>query len=160
MTDTSDARQAVRIAGSILDRSIPLFLGCKQLLGALSRLGVDDRKPFLTIVGVESETDDYPLLPHVRAMWDQQRLAEKDAELAAYLPKVQEHVFEACRETIRQFGRFADETKTWNVYRLDDDGNQVLVQNFLDDHEAKRLVEDLEARGDGQTYWAECNPSQ
>src|SRR3712207_5197446 len=92
-----DAERAVRIAREILDGSMPVFLGCKQLLGPLNRLGVHHEAPFVTITGVESELDEFPVWPDERPLWNPQALAEKDAQLAKWLPEIQEHVFEACR---------------------------------------------------------------
>ena len=100
----SDAERAVRLAREILDGSMPVFLGCKQLLGPLNRLGVHHEKPFVTITGVESELDEFPVRPEERPLWNAQALAVKDAQLAEWLPKVQERVFEACRAVIQRFG--------------------------------------------------------
>jgi hypothetical protein len=99
----SDAEQAVRIAKSILDGSAPVFLGCKQLCGLLHRLGLDRDKPYVTIVGVESETDHLPILPHDRLHWNKEVLARKDAELAAYLPQIEASVMTACRAIIARY---------------------------------------------------------
>jgi hypothetical protein len=100
----SDAKRAVRIAREILDGSMPVFLGCKQLLGPLNRLGVHHEKPFITITGVESQLDESPVWPEERKLWNDEALAREDAELAAWLPKIKSAVFEACREVVRRFG--------------------------------------------------------
>src|SRR5438067_434727 len=100
----SDAEKAVRIARGILDGSIPVFLGRKQLLGPLNRLGVHHEEPFVTITGVESELDESPVWPEERKLWSRQALAREDAKLAAWLPRIQPAVFEACRAVIRRFG--------------------------------------------------------
>ena len=89
----ADAYQAVRIARSIIDGSTPLFLGCIQLEGPLGRLGVREQPEFSTIMGVNSETDDCPVLPEIRKVWDPDALARKDTDLAAYLPRIQEAYF-------------------------------------------------------------------
>ncbi len=99
-----DAQQAVEIARSIIDGSIPLVLGCKQLVGPLASLGVHHQEPFLTITGVDSETDDVPVWPTERAMWNKQHLAEEDAKLADWIPKIERPVLEACRAVIERFG--------------------------------------------------------
>src|SRR3954467_262651 len=91
----SDAEQAVRIANSILDGSTSVYVGCRQLSGILNRLGLDREKPFVTIVGVESETDHLPILPQDRQRWNKESLIKKDAELAAYLPRIEANVIEA-----------------------------------------------------------------
>jgi hypothetical protein len=100
----SDAPKAVRIARSILDGSMPVFLGCKDLLGPLARLGVHHEKPFLTITGVESELDQFPIRPDERKLWNQEAVARADKKLAVWLPSIQEQVFHACRAVIERFG--------------------------------------------------------
>ncbi|SRR5258706_7847828 len=100
----SDAQIAVRIAGAILAGSMPVFLGCKQLLGPLNRLGVHHQEPFITITGVESELDASPIFPGERELWNEESLAREDAKLAAWLPMIQPAVLEACRAIVRRFG--------------------------------------------------------
>jgi hypothetical protein len=151
----TDVFTAVSIARAILDGSTPLFLGCKQLCGPLHRLEVSDQEPFVTIIGVESETDAFPISLQDREMWNQQRLAEKDAELAAYLPKIQEQVDAACRAIIDRFGNSAYARGNWSVYRIDDNGNEFVVQVQIDEKDAMRIVAEFEARGHKQTYWAQ-----
>jgi hypothetical protein len=155
MVDASDARNAVGIARSILDGSMPLFLGCQRLATSLARLGVYDQPEFNIIVGVNSEADEFPIEPSVRERWDAKALAEKDAELAAYLPKIQESVMDACRTVIDRFGPFAYPPGNWTVYRIDDNGNEFVVQAHIDEDTANRIVAEFEARGHKQTYWAQ-----
>lgn len=100
----SDTERAVRIAREVLDGKTPPFLGCKQLVGPLHRLGVDREEPFIAIVGVESELDESPVWPGERKLWNEQALAREDAKLAAWLPRIQPAIFEACRAVVRRFG--------------------------------------------------------
>jgi hypothetical protein len=100
----SDAERAVRIAREVLDGKTPAFLGCKQLLGPLQRLGVDREEPFLTIKGVESELDEIPVWPEERRHWNEQALAREDAKLGAWLPQIQTAILDACRAVVRRFG--------------------------------------------------------
>jgi len=44
---------------------------------------------------------------------------------------------------------------TWSVWRTDDTGNTFLVRGGLTQEEAQRLVEEFEARGHKQMYFAE-----
>lgn len=48
--------------------------------------------------------------------------------------------------------------QNWRVMRQDDPGNKFLVQENLSETEARRLADELEARGHKQTYWAEQMP--
>jgi hypothetical protein len=99
------SEKAVRIARGILEGSTPVFLGCKHLAGPLARLGVGREEPFITITGVESELDEAPISPEERKHWNPQALAREDAKLAAWLPKIEPAVFEACRAVLRQFAK-------------------------------------------------------
>ena len=99
-----DAERAVRIARAILDGATPVFLGCSQLLGPLTRLGVHHEEPFVTITAVESELDESPVSPEERKIWNQHALAQEDAKLAEWLPEIQPAVFEACRAVVERFG--------------------------------------------------------
>ena len=51
--------------------------------------------------------------------------------------------------------RLPSSDATWAVYRIDDNGNQFVVRRHLNHDEARRLVEEFEARGHKQMYWAE-----
>jgi hypothetical protein len=42
----------------------------------------------------------------------------------------------------------------WTVYRQDDNGNVYVLEDNVSREEAKRLVEEFEARGHKQTYWS------
>jgi hypothetical protein len=155
MVEASDARNAVCISRSILDGSMPLLLGCQRLAASLSRLGVYEQPEFKIFVRVRSETDDLPIEPKVRERWDVKAIAEKDAESAAYLPKIQESVMDACRTVIDRFEPFAYPPGNWTVYRIDDNGNEFVVQAHIDEDTANRIVAEFEARGHKQTYWAQ-----
>ncbi len=100
----TDAAKAVRLARLVLDGSTPLFRGCKLLLGPLSRLGVHGEQPFVTVVNVESELDESPVMPDERKLWNEQSLAREDARLAAWLPQVSESV---SRLAVRSSGGLA-----------------------------------------------------
>ncbi len=44
---------------------------------------------------------------------------------------------------------------TWEVWRIDDNGNSFVVRGHLTREEADRVVEEFTARGRKQMYWAE-----
>jgi len=44
---------------------------------------------------------------------------------------------------------------TWQVWRIDDNGNTFLMRDDLTQAEADRVVAEFTARGHKQTYWAE-----
>jgi hypothetical protein len=98
----SDEQQALRIARSIVDGSLPLLLGCRKILGPLRRLGLDDEKPLIKFVGIDSETDHLPLDPEDRKLWNPQALVEKDKEIEKYSAWAKPLAFEACEVLIRR----------------------------------------------------------
>lgn len=99
----SDEQLAVRIARSILDGSMQLLLGCRQMIGPIRRLGLDHQEPFITFIGVESETDSLPLESEDRKMWNAEALAREDKEIARYTTWAEGLVIPACHEVIRRF---------------------------------------------------------
>ena len=94
---------AVHIAKSILDGSTPLPIGCKKLADELRRLDIDRDDRFIAIIGVDSEIDEFPISPQERSHWNVEALTKKDAELAAWLPEIREHVFDACQALIKEY---------------------------------------------------------
>jgi hypothetical protein len=48
-------------------------------------------------------------------------------------------------------------TPAWSVWRQDDNGNVALVKAGLTQTEALRLIDEYEAKGHKQTYWAQEN---
>jgi len=103
ISNVKEPRQSmVRVAHGILDGSIGIVAGARQL----TRLRLPSRaerfSDVLVFVGIDSETDHLPL-GEVRRLWNPAALKVKDAELAAYEVKVRERAFEACRALIKRF---------------------------------------------------------
>jgi hypothetical protein len=100
----SDAQAAVRIASEILDGSTPVLLGCRRICGPVHRLGIDREEPFVTFIGVESETDHLPIDPEERKLWNTQVLVEKDKEIASATEWAKEMVLAASKAVVQRFG--------------------------------------------------------
>ena len=100
----SDAQLALRIARDILDGSTPILLGCRRICGAIHRLGIDRDEPFVSFIGVESETDHLPIDPEERKLWNAQVLVEKDEEIARATEWAKDMVLAASRAVVQQFG--------------------------------------------------------
>jgi hypothetical protein len=100
----SDEQAALRIAREILDGSTPILLGCHRIRGPIQRLGIDHEKPFVTFIGVESETDHLPIDPEERKLWNAQVLVEKDKEIARATEWCKEEVIAASQAVVRRFG--------------------------------------------------------
>jgi hypothetical protein len=71
-----------------------------DLVKGLSR---SEQKIFLPFIAVESETEDMPL-GDARIGWDENALARKDQEIAAYLEVVRDSIYEACRGVLARYG--------------------------------------------------------
>ena len=48
---------------------------------------------------------------------------------------------------------------TWSVHRQDDNGNRYVVASGLAESDARKLVDEYDARGHKQLYWASCEAS-
>ena len=104
-TDTAkrdSARQiALETARRMADETVPVIEGCRTLVRLRSDAEIPRSEAFRVIVGVESETDDYPLGSQ-RAGYAPEFLERLDNEVSAYLNEVWPAVVEACREIIRE----------------------------------------------------------
>lgn len=80
---SSDRRKIVQIAQGILEGTISIIAGARQLrVFAGGHAGIDERDPdFRTFVGIDSETDDLPV-GESRRHWAADALAKKDVEIA------------------------------------------------------------------------------
>ena len=90
------------VARQMLSRKISVTEAARQLTRIGHSLGVALEGPFLTFVGIDSETDTCPLGP-VRAWWGAAALAREDAERERYEDIVRGSAEEACWNLIRQF---------------------------------------------------------
>jgi len=102
----------VRLARSIIDGSMPVLLGCRKMVGPISRLGLDREDPFATFGGVGSETDHLPLDPEERKLWRADVLVEKDREIARFTAWAQGMVRDASEAVVRRLG---DRPAGWQV---------------------------------------------
>ncbi len=100
----SDNEMIVRIAREIINGTIPILVGCQLICGPIHRLGIDREEPFLTLIGVESETDHLPIDPEERKLWDLQALVEKEKEIADVTEWARNRVLAACLAVIRRSG--------------------------------------------------------
>ena len=79
-----------------------LIHGCRKLVGLIPSLPsrLADSEAALTIVGIESETDEFPIGDQ-RALWAPEALIRKDRELATYVESIRESLLAACVELER-----------------------------------------------------------
>jgi hypothetical protein len=91
--------EVIAIAEQMIAGGLDLIEGCRKLVPHLRAVGLRDDPYAKAIVGVESETDEFPLGPE-RQNWDPAALAAKDLELAEYVARVREDVMVACRAIV------------------------------------------------------------
>ena len=101
--DEGYAKEAVGIAEAVLAGSVSIIDGCRRLWKPLYKNFVEDEPSFAVISEVCAKVSTFPM-PEDRHLWDQNVVRVKDAELAEWLPSVQERVLAACREIVQRFG--------------------------------------------------------
>lgn len=94
-------RTALEIARGMLDESISLIEGCRSLVRLRADAEIPPSETLNVFVGVESETDDYPV-GNARSEYAPELLARLDGEASKYLSQVRPVVIEACGEIIRE----------------------------------------------------------
>jgi hypothetical protein len=91
-------REAIEIAQQILDKIIDPISGSREL--SQYRNAFDDIEEILFFVGVDSETDLFPL-GDMRKLYDSCYLKRLDDELADYLADEKDAIEDACRALIK-----------------------------------------------------------
>jgi hypothetical protein len=79
--------ELARTADQILAGKIDLLEGCRQLVRLHRLSGAPDSEAILTILGIESETDSFPI-GQERELWATPALAASDRERDEYLKRV------------------------------------------------------------------------
>jgi hypothetical protein len=102
MDDSWARRKFLDQLRGMVSGSIGLVEGCRALVRLLPSLPpeVAASEPALTVVGVESETDTFPL-GQQRTLWAPDALRRADEELAEYIDVVREPLMAACFELER-----------------------------------------------------------
>ena len=101
--DTSATkRKLVDTAKLMLVGEMPLIEGCRRICALRDHIDDPDNPVFLTIEGVESETDHFPL-GKLRDQCAPEYLKRVDEEMERYLADAREDILKACREIIRVF---------------------------------------------------------
>ncbi len=101
----TNRRQIGTIAAALLAGSLDPLTACRRIL----RLAGDEEREdpdIVTIVGIDSETDDLPDPEH-REFWDPHALAEKDIEIEEYFKRAGPVLREACLHLVAKWLRGA-----------------------------------------------------
>jgi hypothetical protein len=88
------------VAARMLSGELDLIDGCRRLVQLHRQLGSPEHEAILTIIGIESETDDLPVGPE-RAQWAASALLEKDRQRDEYLAQVRAPLREALQQLAR-----------------------------------------------------------
>lgn len=100
ITSNDDLDIALRIAGGVLDGTVHIISGCREILAYRPVIRGVSNEAWDVIIAIASETDDVPL-GDVRNTWDPRALAMKDADAAAYVERVRPAAREAFAEIVR-----------------------------------------------------------
>jgi hypothetical protein len=102
MTIQSARAELVAVAEAMLNGKLQLVEGCRRIYSLRHKVEDPENPVFLTIRGVESETDHFPL-GDMRAQCAPGFLAKADEEMNRYLTGAREDILAACQEIIRTF---------------------------------------------------------
>ena len=95
-------RTVVEVASGVLDGSLGIIEAVRRLVFLSSQLGIGHEEPFLSLSGIDSETDTFPV-GAARSLWSEPALAREDAARKAYEDEVRVEVREACELLLRRF---------------------------------------------------------
>lgn len=104
-TTTSDDAKSVivKIAERLILGKIDTLEGCRQLVNLHHTLDDNSRELFLPLVGIVSETDDFPVGDE-RSVWMPESLVALDQEKEKYLGQVSTMISSTCRTIISKLG--------------------------------------------------------
>jgi hypothetical protein len=96
--------RAARIARDILNQNVGIIEGVRRLKATIVFLPEyeEEKQLFLSVVSVESQTDDVPL-GLARESVPEAQLKEIDESMKTFLPLIRESLFEACRKIIERY---------------------------------------------------------
>ena len=96
-------REMVRVARRILDGSIGIVAGARQITRLRFGSTAENDSDVLVFIAIDSETDHLPL-GDVRRHWSAEALRAKDEELRGFEDWAREHTFKACKSLIARYG--------------------------------------------------------
>lgn len=92
-------RHIVVAAHDLLASRISVTEAARGIAAAARKLGNALEEPFVTFVGIDSETDSFPL-GSLRERWNGAALEKQDTQRERYEGIVHERALEACREIL------------------------------------------------------------
>lgn len=104
-------KELVELAHGMLSGSINSPIeACRRLVRLRVEAGAPTSSAFNAVIGVESETDDYPIGEH-RSGYSEEMLKRLDSEVATYMNEVRPALLEASREIIREMETLLSSTE-------------------------------------------------
>ena len=95
--------QILEAARSLVAGSISVTEASRRIAGLARELGLGLEEPFLTFVGIDSETDGFPL-GQVRALWNPSALSQLDAERLEYESLLRGVALESAVAVVSRYG--------------------------------------------------------
>src|SRR5882757_3419549 len=99
--------EMVRTARGIINDVIGIVSGSRELARLRFGSTTEYDRDVLIFVGIDSESDHFPL-GDVRRHWSAEALKAKDAELLDYEARVRERAFQACESFILHYSKYDD----------------------------------------------------
>jgi len=94
--------EVVETAEGIGSGKLGVVAGVRVLVGLAHRIGADREPDFLFLIGVDSESDHFPI-GEIRHRWNISSLKEKDLALAAFEESMRDRVHQVCRRLIERY---------------------------------------------------------
>ena len=103
LSKTDDARgELVSTARAMISNEINLIEGLRKITSLRFDVGDPDNEVFLSIRGMESETDNFPI-GAMRTNCSLEFLERMDREMANYLADAKDDILQSCRDIIATF---------------------------------------------------------
>lgn len=94
-------QQITAAARELLSGTISITEAARRIMGPAYELGSALEEPFATFLGIDSETDAFPL-GTVREHWSPGALQRQDVERARYETAIRDRALGACRKILRR----------------------------------------------------------
>jgi hypothetical protein len=95
-------REIVKTATLVITGELDLVRGCRKLSQLSGSIHPLNGNIFNTIIGFESETDDYPL-DEVRDTYERTYLEKLDRELLEYSNRMRVNILNACQRIVAEY---------------------------------------------------------
>jgi hypothetical protein len=102
MTKQDQRREMIRVAREILNGSIGIVAGARQMTALRFSSRAEKDEDILVFVGIDSESGHLPL-GDFRWRWNKDALKIKDEELNRFELRVKERAFRACENLIAKY---------------------------------------------------------